>query len=139
MKPDSNMSFPVPIRPGNVCVCNIELYRLNDYDVVVCTELPENEGMSVTNAAEKVATAVVDGFDLEPERLIWIEHYPVMGEFDETWDSCEFKWEGKKAVSVGWYPIAVPDFSALEVTSDLFPISPRGRLVMKSMVNEILA
>ena len=45
-----------------------------DEAVVICTELPSNEGMSVTNAAERIAGEVID-FNRLPTPLAWIEHY----------------------------------------------------------------
>jgi hypothetical protein len=41
--------------------------------VVICTELPSNEGMS-TNAAERIAGEVIS-FHRLPTPLVWIEHY----------------------------------------------------------------
>ncbi len=57
--------------------------------VVVCTEMPDNEGMSITNAAEQIAAEVLynhpDVFDpfslgnipgIEYDKpFVWIEHY----------------------------------------------------------------
>jgi hypothetical protein len=40
-------------------------------------EVRGNIGPSITNAAEHVALALVDRFDLDPEQLTLIEHYPV--------------------------------------------------------------
>jgi hypothetical protein len=51
--------FQVQIRPVSICSCSIEIYRLKDFDVVVCSERLDNKGMSVTNAAEQIATKVV--------------------------------------------------------------------------------
>ena len=45
-----------------------------DAPVVVCTELPNNPGTSVTNAAEQIAAEVIKGHRL-PTALVWIEHY----------------------------------------------------------------
>jgi hypothetical protein len=42
--------------------------------VVICTELPANEGMSVTDAAERIAGEVID-FHRLPTPLVWIEHF----------------------------------------------------------------
>lgn len=45
-----------------------------DAPVVVCTELLNNLGTSVTNAAEQIAAEVISGHRL-PTPLVWIEHY----------------------------------------------------------------
>jgi hypothetical protein len=46
-----------------------------DSFVVVLTEPPDNEGMSVTNAAEEIAAAVVLANALPTSRTVFIEHY----------------------------------------------------------------
>jgi hypothetical protein len=57
--------------------CRIEALALPDGRVaVIATELPDNPGMSITNAAEHAATAVCKHLGIDPQRLAWIEHYP---------------------------------------------------------------
>jgi hypothetical protein len=63
--------------------CRVRIYQpdlpiegsdARDEAVVICTELPANEGMSVTDAAERIAGEVID-FHRLPTPLVWIEHY----------------------------------------------------------------
>ena len=56
------------------CDSKCELQIINN--LVIATEIPENEGTSVTNMAEHLATMVCQTFGIEPKHLIWIEHYP---------------------------------------------------------------
>jgi hypothetical protein len=57
--------------------CDIEVHRRSDgKHVFVATELPDNPGVSVTNCAEHLATAMREEYRLKPEDVIWIEHYP---------------------------------------------------------------
>ena len=61
--------------------CRVRLYVPDDPEhdtpVVICSQVPENTGMSVTNAAEYVAAEVISGHGLnEAPPLTWIEHYP---------------------------------------------------------------
>ncbi len=62
--------------------------------VVIATELRDNPGMSITNAAEFVATAVCRELQIHPARLVWIEHYgypsPVTPERARTYDRVTF-------------------------------------------------
>jgi hypothetical protein len=44
-----------------------------DAPVVVCTELANNPGMSVTNAASRIAGEAISSFRL-PVPVVWIEH-----------------------------------------------------------------
>jgi hypothetical protein len=57
--------------------CRVRIYlpeEEHDAPVVVCTELPSNEGMSITNAVEQIAAEVIHAHRL-PTPLVWIEHY----------------------------------------------------------------
>lgn len=66
--------YPAP-RGGS---CRLRIYRSEDSDkqpVVVCSEEPDNGGMSVTNAADRIAAEVMDEYEL-PVPFVYIEHYP---------------------------------------------------------------
>lgn len=56
---------------GCESVCNLEIHQ----NLVIITEREDNEGTSITNMAEQLATAICDEFDINPHNLIWIEHY----------------------------------------------------------------
>ncbi|NOK64254.1 MAG: hypothetical protein GFH27_549323n7 [Chloroflexi bacterium AL-W] len=57
--------------------CGLRIWQhLDDVAVVMLTELPDNPGISVTNAFEFIATQVVRGYSLSPTKTIWIEHCP---------------------------------------------------------------
>ena len=51
--------------PGEVC----------DAPVVICSELPNNPGGSITNSVEAIAAGVIRGNELHTP-LVWIEHWP---------------------------------------------------------------
>jgi hypothetical protein len=56
--------------------CDIEVHRRSDGKYVFITaEVPENRGISITNYAEHLATAMRKQYRLKPEDVIWIEHY----------------------------------------------------------------
>jgi hypothetical protein len=46
-----------------------------DAPVVVCSELPNNPGGSITNSAEMIAAGVIQANEL-PTPLVWIEYWP---------------------------------------------------------------
>ena len=80
----------------HIAECGIEAIKLaDDRVVVIATELSDNPGMSITNAAEYVATAVCRQLAIDPLKLIWIEHYgyPVPGhpERPRTYDRVTFE------------------------------------------------
>ena len=61
---------------GCACVCRLRFFEAPTGEtVIVATELLENEGTSITNMAEHLATQVCREFNIDPEQLLWIEHY----------------------------------------------------------------
>jgi len=61
---------------GCKCFCDLEIVRLIDRrTLVIATEREDNPGTSITNVAEHLASNVCVRFGIEPEKLIWIEHY----------------------------------------------------------------
>ena len=59
--------------------CRVRIYlpdeedeAIGDAPVVICSELPTNKGMSVTNAAERIAAEVIKYQKLPTP--VWIEH-----------------------------------------------------------------
>jgi len=57
--------------------CRVRVYipeDRRDAPVVVCTELRNNPGQSITNAAERIASEVATHNRL-PTPVVWIEHY----------------------------------------------------------------
>jgi hypothetical protein len=56
--------------------CALEILKGKDARVVViATELADNPGMSITNAAEHLAYRVCVEFAIDPSQLFWVEHY----------------------------------------------------------------
>jgi hypothetical protein len=58
--------------------CRIRIYlpeAERDAPVVICSELPSNEGSSITYSAHQIAAEVIRYHKLEVP-LVWIEHYP---------------------------------------------------------------
>ena len=63
--------------------------RVSGHTVIV-TELPDNLGMSLTNAAQAAALQVCQYHEIPVEHLIWIEHYPEGPNHEETFDWVHF-------------------------------------------------
>jgi hypothetical protein len=58
--------------------CRVQIYLPDDTcddPVVICSELPNNPGGSITNSAEVIAAGVIRANEL-PTPLVWIEHWP---------------------------------------------------------------
>jgi len=63
---------------GRCARCRIRVYfpdDARDAPVVICSELPNNPGGSITNSAEVIAAGVIRSHEL-PISLVWIEHWP---------------------------------------------------------------
>ena len=63
---------------GSPSRCRVRIYLpeyVRDAPVVICSELPNNPGGSITNSAEVIAAGVIQANKL-PTPLVWIEHWP---------------------------------------------------------------
>jgi len=63
---------------GRPARCGVRIYLpddMHDAPVVICSELPNNPGGSITNSAEAIAAGVIRANRL-PTPLVWIEHWP---------------------------------------------------------------
>jgi hypothetical protein len=95
--------FPYRGFHGGECKCGLRVIPLHDgRTAVICSELPDNPGTSVTNFAEDLAALVCAEFGIDPKRLVWIEHYvPHRGHPEPDWDLVTFKialHDGRQAV-----------------------------------------
>lgn len=72
--------------------CQVQLFRPEGVPpVFVATEMTNNHGPSITNAAEKAFMEACVQFNVLPEQAIWIEHYPTDGSHPEdTFDLVHF-------------------------------------------------
>ena len=62
---------------GRPARCRVRIYLpedVRDSPVVVCSELPNNPGGSITNSAEVIVAGVIRANEL-PTLLIWMEHW----------------------------------------------------------------
>jgi hypothetical protein len=96
---DFTFSFRLP-HHGVEARCQVQIYRQPGRAVVVVTELPDNPGVSVTNAAEYIATCILHDHALDPDTTIWVEHYHDRNRpgqhdplFAESWDLVTFNWD----------------------------------------------
>lgn len=102
--------------------CQLEVYRRESgegYAVVIATELENNDGASITNASESLATVVCKQFDIHPSELILIEHYPadtVIKEDRYSLVKFSRKWTGKGWNDFSdrdWFPLEKPELERL--------------------------
>jgi hypothetical protein len=79
---------------GSAARCRVRIYlpdKVRDAPVVICSELPNNPGGSITNSAEVIAAGVIWNNEL-PTPLVWIEPLPKESTNDgeETFDLVVF-------------------------------------------------
>ena len=74
----SDYIHPYKDAGGRPAHCRVRIYLpddVHDVPVVICSELPNNPGGSITNSAEVIAAGVIRANEL-PTPLVWIEHWP---------------------------------------------------------------
>ncbi len=74
----SDYIHPYKDAGGRRAHCRVRIYlpdEVRDAPVVVCSEVPNNPGGSITNSAEVIAAGVIQANRL-PTPLVWIEHWP---------------------------------------------------------------
>ncbi len=106
---------------GTPAACCLSILHSEEQTIVVFTELPDNEGMSVTNAAEDIATQVRREFGLDPDQTRWIEHYPERQHHvhnrihiePATYDEVIYTWDGYQASEPTWRRLTREEFEVL--------------------------
>jgi hypothetical protein len=74
----SDYIHPYKDAGGGPAHCRVRIYLpddVRDTPVVICSEVPNNPGGSITNSAEAIAAGVIRANEL-PTPLVWIEHWP---------------------------------------------------------------
>lgn len=90
-----------PQNAGIEARCRLRVYQESGKTIFLLTELPENPGMSVTNAADQIATWLVADNNVKPENAIFIEHYPADDTRpQDTYDLINFTWGERQGK---WY------------------------------------
>jgi hypothetical protein len=74
----SDYIHPYKDAGGSAARCRVRIYlsdEVRDAPVMICSELPNNPGGSITNSAEAIAAGVIQANELSTP-LVWIEHWP---------------------------------------------------------------
>ena len=97
--------------------CRLRIYAADAATVVVISELAENPGVSVTNAAAALATEIARIYDLETVTTFWVEHYGAFSYTasggDETFDLVTFTWRNRTASNVQWKRLTADELHAM--------------------------
>lgn len=104
--------------PGFDGICRIERVNLpNERVVIICEQIDGNPGQSITNAIEHIAFQLCEQFEINPQKLILIEHYDTWFCNEDEWNLVEF--ENKPPDSAFenpiWHPITEKDWLELGI------------------------
>ncbi len=82
--------------------------------IVIVTDIPESR-MSIRSCAGHIATSVIRDFDIDPQRMLYVEYYPskVYGLggkrlIPERFEAVEFIWHDRKGISPKWRELKPP-------------------------------
>jgi hypothetical protein len=89
----SDYIHPYKDAEGHPAHCRVRIYLpedLRDAPVVICSELPNNPGGSITDSAEVIVAGVIRANEL-PTPLVWIEHWPEESAYEkESFELVDF-------------------------------------------------
>ncbi|GBC63541.1 hypothetical protein DENIS_4539 [Desulfonema ishimotonii] len=108
--------------------CRLRIYDLTKGDtravphlkpiVVIVSDVPDPENrinkMTVRSCAGHIATHVVRDFDIDPNRMIWVEDYSCAADDDDCRESAdqfqqvEFSWHEPGAIHPAWKTLKPP-------------------------------
>ena len=90
---------------GEVCRCDLLVYRNREAAVVIATERADNPGSSITQSYEHMATGVWQKLNLPIDHTLWIEHYRAdfWLDVDERIDFVHLEVEGARLVEPRWH------------------------------------
>ncbi len=101
--------------------CRLRIYDLKKGDekglahlrpiIIVVSDVPEST-MSVKSCAGHIATSVTRDYDIDPNRMVWIEYCPAStygvrqeNTIPERYEAVEFVWHDDKALHPKWRPL----------------------------------
>ena len=104
---DEIFSYATPQKGGARCRVRIS------GNTVIASELADNPGMSITNAAESVAAQFCQYHEIPLAQLIWIEHYPPELSHEETFDLVQFRLTNGRLSVERWRRLSMAEVERL--------------------------
>ena len=96
--------------------------------IIVVTDVPRVavNDMTVRSCAGHIATMVVKEFNIDPQRMLWVEYYPDTryGRHNdrlmpESYVAVDFTWHGDKALEPKWRALKPPVLDAIKKVVEL--------------------
>ena len=116
--------FEYPYRGywGRPAKCGLEVYRHENFTLVIATELNDNPGTSITNMAEPLATEVCKDLGVPARSMVWVEHYPGPARglapswVKEHWDLTQFYLDvpNGRFLAPAWFRLSVDQVEQLK-------------------------
>jgi hypothetical protein len=97
-------------------ICRIEQINLPDErTVVICEQIDENPGISITNAVEYIAEQICAQLNIDPQKLVMIQHYDTWYSYEKEWSLVTFKKIPPEGMfeEPQWIPMAGEDWRSL--------------------------
>jgi hypothetical protein len=120
----------LPMTSTEKANCFLRILQDRTTSIVIATELATNPGMSITNAAEVLASKVIKQFHLNPKTTRFIEHYGKASYDSEegrkradTFDEVTFLWTGTVAMQPKWKPLDAKEMKNLLKNSKRKPVN----------------
>jgi hypothetical protein len=103
---------------GVPSVCGLKIVKRPDRHVVIATELwDQNPGTSITNFCAQLASRLCSEFDLDPARLVFIEHCPESGShleiYQQTFDRVDFDCTNGRLSNPDWTRLSRAEVESL--------------------------
>lgn len=71
--------------------CGLMVAEGKEKTIVIVTELPDNPGTQITSVSPDLARQICEAHNIQPEKLVYIEHSPDMGSRLSFYDESFFK------------------------------------------------
>ncbi len=112
---------PLGLAQGKIM---LKIFRLDDDpadsvlhmrpNIVVVSDVP-GDAITVKGWAGPLATSISGKFGIDPQRMLWIEHYPEVKygvkkvkQIPEIYEVVDFTWREGVAISPRWRPLRPP-------------------------------
>lgn len=102
--------------------CRLRIYQPHpDVQTVMISDMGFELGWFIPNLVEHLAEQVVHEFQLDPAKLIWIEHYTPESRYLTSTDFSQvvFEWQNGKARNPEWVAISLAAIQSLTAQPEL--------------------
>lgn len=99
-------------------ICGLKIVEKNGKHIVIASEFYDrNPGTSITNFCAPLAMIICEKFEIDPQKMIFIEHTPDQKSkleiYSATFDLVHFDWDGKELSNPDWERITKEKVDAM--------------------------